>query len=272
VADFRPKDASPGDSVPAPAWLNFVNLCSRSCDQTTRQRGGFSAQATGSIENRAAKEYFSLLPGRLNLIITRRHLIQGGAAVGIMAAARPAAAATVFAAPAPKAQIDPKMFERARAALESKRPFIKHSDVIGIADYSKASREPRFYLVNMLSGMVTSYHVAHGRGSDPAHSGWLEHFSNTPGSEASSNGAYVTGDIYYGKYGRSLRLTGLDPTNNNALNRAIVIHGAWYAEPEVVERFGKLGRSEGCFALSETNLQYVLYMLGPGRLLYSDKV
>jgi hypothetical protein len=178
----------------------------------------------------------------------------------------------VFAAPAPKPQVNPLLFARAKAALEARRYAIRYTDTVGIVDFTQASRVPRFYLVNMLNGMVTDYHVAHGRGSDPDHSGWLERFSNVPGSEASSKGAYVTGDIYWGKYGRSLRLTGLDATNSNALDRAIVIHGARYATPEIAEQYGKLGRSEGCFALSETNLQYVLYQLGPGRLLFADKV
>ncbi len=209
----------------------------------------------------------------MGLLLTRRHMLQVGAAAGLVAAARPAAAATVFAAPKPfQPQINPKLLERARAALAAKSAFIPHKDVIGITDFAKASRDPRFYLVDVASGMVTSYQVAHGRGSDPAHSGWLERFSNVPGSEASSAGAYVTGRIYYGKYGRSLHLRGLDDSNSNAETRAIVVHSAWYAEPEVVAQHGKLGRSEGCFALSETNLQYVLYRLGPGRLLYADKV
>ena len=208
----------------------------------------------------------------MGLILSRRNLLHAGAAAGLVAAARPAAAATVFAAPAAKPQVNPALLARARAALEAKRGSLKFADVIGITDFSKASREDRFYLLDVASGMVTGYQVAHGRGSDPAHSGWLERFSNEPGSEASSSGAYVTGDIYHGKYGRSLRLTGLDQTNYNALSRAIVVHAAWYAEPKVAEEYGKLGRSEGCFALSETNLQYVLYRLGPGRLLYADKV
>jgi hypothetical protein len=61
--------------------------------------------------------------------------------------------------------------------------------VIAIADFARPSREERFYLVRTDSGMVTSYHVAHGRGSDPAHSGYLDRFSNEPGSAASSAGA-----------------------------------------------------------------------------------
>jgi hypothetical protein len=120
--------------------------------------------------------------------------------------------------------------------------------------------------------MVTQHLVAHGRGSDPAHSGWLEYFSNSVGSEATSNGAYLTADTYFGKYGHSLRLYGLDHTNNNALARAIVVHSAWYAEPQMVQDHGKLGRSEGCFALPGVSHAEAMTRLGSGRLLYAEKV
>ena len=201
-------------------------------------------------------------------MLTRRKLIQAGAAAGALGAAGP-----VFATALPyQPRIAPDLLSRARAALSQKRQYLRDTDVMAIADYSQASRDPRFYLVHTASGMVTSYHVAHGRGSDPQHSGYLNYFSNEPGSEASSAGAYVTGDVYYGKYGRSLRLKGLDYSNSNAEWRAIVVHAARYAEPEMLDQFGKLGRSEGCFALSQLSLQYVLQQLGPGRLLYSDKV
>src|SRR3546814_16655006 len=84
-----------------------------------------------------------------------------------------------------------------------------------------------------MSGRMTAHHVAHGRGSDPTHCGWLQNFSNEYESLATSRGAYVTGDFYNGKYGYSLRLSGLDPTNSNALGRAIVVHSAWSAEQEI---------------------------------------
>ncbi|HWH16910.1 MAG TPA: murein L,D-transpeptidase catalytic domain family protein [Allosphingosinicella sp.] len=201
-------------------------------------------------------------------MLTRRNLLQTGAAAGLLSAAGP-----VFATVAPRQPyINPGLLERARAALEAKRPFLRDTDVMAITDFSQPSANPRFFLLNIASGMITEYQVAHGRGSDPAHSGWLEYFSNAPGSEASSRGSYVTGDVYYGKYGRSLRLKGLDYSNNNAEYRNIVVHSARYAEPEVAQQFGKLGRSEGCFALSQLSLQYVLQQLGPGRLLYADKV
>lgn len=192
------------------------------------------------------------------------------AAAGLAATlARPTVAATV----APfEPQIDPKLKARALLALEAKRASIRNADVIGITDFSRPSREARFYLLDVRSGRVTNHLVAHGRGSDPSHLGWLQSFSNEYGSEATSRGTYVTGEYYNGKYGYSLRLKGLDHSNNNAEARAIVVHSAWYAEPKVVQEYGKLGRSEGCFALSAASHAEVLARLGPGRLLYADRV
>jgi hypothetical protein len=124
----------------------------------------------------------------------------------------------------------------------------------------------------MESGSITSFLVSHGRGSDPDHSGWLQRFSNAPGSNASSRGAYLTGEHYTGKHGRSMRLIGLDPTNNNAEKRAIVVHGAWYVHPAMIREHGQLGRSEGCFAFAESEVDVILQRLGPGRLLLSSRL
>ena len=176
------------------------------------------------------------------------------------------------AAPAVSGPINPALLARARAAFDRHRSSITHGDVVGIADFSRPSGEQRFYLLDTASGHVTSHYVAHGRGSDPDHSGWVERFSNAINSEATSNGGYLTGDYYPGKYGRSLRLSGLDYSNSNAEARAIVVHSAWYAEPQVLAEHGKLGRSEGCFAMSYNSLQEVLRRLGPGRFLYADKI
>jgi hypothetical protein len=167
--------------------------------------------------------------------------------------------------------INPHLLARARASFDRHRRNVRNTDVIGITDFSRASGEQRFFLLDTNSGRVTRHFVSHGRGSDPAHSGYLEHFSNAYGSNASSAGGYVTGNYYHGKYGRSLKVRGLDPTNSNAEGRAIVIHTAWYAEPEVVHEHGKLGRSEGCFAFGHVSHQEVLARLGPGRFLYADK-
>ena len=203
------------------------------------------------------------------MTLTRRTLLTAAAAAGATALLPGRA----FAAALPAQPfINPQLKARALASLDAHRASLQKTDVIGIADFSKASREPRFYIVDLRSGFVTEHFVAHGRGSDPAHSGWLEMFSNDLGSEATSEGAYLTGDAYTGKYGYSLRLSGLDVSNSNALARQIVVHSAWYAEPRMVEAFGKLGRSEGCFALPGISHAEAMTRLGSGRFLYAEKL
>ena len=176
--------------------------------------------------------------------------------------------------PAPVApaigSVDPALLARAKAALEAHR--IAARDSIGIVDFSKASGEARFHVVDLVSGNVDSHLVAHGRGSDPDHSGFLEKFSNDFGSHATSSGTYVTADYYDGKYGLSMKVRGLDWSNYNAEPRAIVIHNAWYAEPEMIAQHGKLGRSEGCFAFSRKSQFEVMRKLAGGRMIYADKL
>src|ERR1700683_4097933 len=169
------------------------------------------------------------------------------------------------------AEIAPSLLQRALDALQRHHESITYQDFIGVADFSLPSRTPRFHLVNLTDGSVQSHLVAHGRGSDPAHTGWLERFSNEPRSEATSAGAYRTDSMYVGEHGRSMRLEGLDPTNDNAASRAIVVHGAWYVSDDIIRHFGVLGRSEGCLAVANSSLDEVLTRLGPGRLIYADK-
>jgi hypothetical protein len=166
--------------------------------------------------------------------------------------------------------LDPSLLRRALDALEQHHDSISYRDFIGVADFSLPSRAPRFHLVNLVDGSVRSHLVAHGRGSDPAHTGWLERFSNEPRSNATSAGAYRTGSLYLGAHGRSMRLEGLDPTNSNALSRAIVVHGAWYVNEEMIGHSGMLGRSQGCFAVADSSLPEIMARLAPGRLIYAD--
>lgn len=171
----------------------------------------------------------------------------------------------------PNADADSPLLQRAKAAMDQHRQALSHTDRIGIADYGRHSAKPRFHIIDLANGTSRSFLVTHGKGSDPRHTGWLKAFSNVPGSEASSGGSYMTSQIYTGKHGRSQRLKGLDPSNDMAEARAIVIHGAWYAEPDIVGKMGKLGRSQGCFAFAKADLPIILEQLGEGRLLFAGK-
>lgn len=168
--------------------------------------------------------------------------------------------------------IKPALLRAALQSYQSHRSRLRFNDYIGIADFSAASRLPRFHILDLASGRARAVLVAHGRGSDPDHSGCVEKFSNEPGSAASSRGAYLTQDIYQGRHGRSRRLIGLDLQNSNAELRGIVIHAAWYVGSQMARDHGKLGRSEGCFAFSDDDLAMVLDRLGRGRLIYADKL
>jgi hypothetical protein len=157
------------------------------------------------------------------------------------------------------------------AALDAHGARVTHRDRIGIVDFAQASREPRFHLIDMANGDVTTHLVAHGSGSDPDRSGWVQRLSNQPDSNASSRGAYLTGPTYVGKHGKSRRLFGLDPDNDMAESRGIVIHAASYVSEAMAEAQGLIGRSQGCFAFADAAIGEVLERLGPGRLLFAWK-
>jgi hypothetical protein len=166
----------------------------------------------------------------------------------------------------------PTLLPRALAALNSHAGRIVDRSVIGLVDFSVPSRTARLHMVDLIGGRVLSSHlVAHGRGSDPANSGFAERFSNRLGSEASCDGSFLIGETYYGKHGRSRRVVGLDADNDQAEVRGIVIHAAPYVGTDFAAQYGRIGRSQGCFAVSGTEIETVLEQLGPGRMLFAAR-
>lgn len=167
----------------------------------------------------------------------------------------------------------PPLVAEALAALDAHAWRVPQRDRIGLVDFTLASREPRFHLIDVAAGRIErSWLVAHGSGSDPAATGMLQRFSNAPGSNATSRGAYLTATTYFGKHGRSQRLIGLDPTNDLALERAIVIHGAAYVDPGLIASQGRIGRSQGCFAFASDEVATVMERLGEGRMIYAGRL
>lgn len=200
------------------------------------------------------------------MMVSRRSLFAASGGIAAAALLRPIKS---FAS---SSTVSPAILRRALEALNRHASRIPNHNTVAIADFSLPSRAPRFHLLDVASGRVSSHLVAHGRGSDPAHTGWLHRFSNEPRSHATSEGAYRTDGLYTGAHGRSIRLTGLDGTNSNALGRAIVVHAAWYVSPEMARAHGALGRSEGCFALAGASMPEVLGRIPSGCLIYADKV
>lgn len=201
-------------------------------------------------------------------VFDRRNLLKIGSAA-IAAATLPTRA---FAQASPISERDRAILAIARREIDKAGSVLWRTDLAGIADFGLHSAIPRFHFANLEAGTVRSFLVSHGTGSDPEHTGLLQGFSNEVGSNATSRGAYVTWEWYKGRYGTSIRLGGLDPENSNALPRAIVMHAAEYARPEHVEKWGRLGRSNGCFAMGPEDFREALWNLSGGRLLYADRL
>ena len=140
--------------------------------------------------------------------------------------------------------------------------------VLTVIDYTLPSHERRLWVLDLALGKVLARElVAHGRatGEDVARG-----FSNRDNSYASSLGTFVTADKYNGKNGPSLRLQGLDPgLNDRAMQRGIVVHGAWYVSEDMIRREGRLGRSEGCPALSTSAAPRIIDMISDGSVVFA---
>lgn len=201
-------------------------------------------------------------------MITRR------GALGLIAAAPVGLASASFGQPVPpvSSAADVELMRRARRALDQHHGEVALRDRLITIDFGFHSREARLSVVDLVGGWRRNYRVAHGRGSDPEHSGYLQRFSNDIGSLATSAGSYVTGDIYEGVHGQSMRLIGLDPANTNAEDRAIVMHSAPYAGTEHLATWGKLGRSDGCLVVDPIVQAEVLALIGPRRMIYADRI
>lgn len=158
--------------------------------------------------------------------------------------------------------------KKALAYYELYKDKIPNKDYISVFDASSVSGKPRLHLIHVPTGTVESYLVAHGKGSDTNHDGYAEKFSNTPSSNATSLGFYMTDVTYVGANGYSLRLKGLESTNSNAYARAIVVHGAQYVDAKMSADLNKVGRSQGCPAVEVRYAKSIIDKIKNGSVLY----
>ena len=109
--------------------------------------------------------------------------------------------------------------------------------------------------------------VAHGRNTGD---NLATKFSNQMDSRQTSLGLFVTDDPYVGSNGYSLRLDGLDVGfNDRARDRAIVMHGAPYVDPQLAATQGRIGRSWGCPALRPAIASKVIDRIRGGSVIFS---
>lgn len=157
--------------------------------------------------------------------------------------------------------------EQVFAYLEAYPDKIKRKDYATIVNYTQKSTEPRLYLINLNTGSVDKMHVAHG-----INSGVLspKFFSNIPNSFQSSLGFYRVGERHYGPInGHSLKVYGLQKSNSNAYVRDILIHGADYVSAGFIAVNGRLGWSQGCFAIPQELKKFYYPKVENGSLLFA---
>lgn len=144
---------------------------------------------------------------------------------------------------------------------------IKKDNVLSILDFSLSSDKKRLFVLDLTNGeLIYQTYVAHGRNSGTK---MATKFSNQPNSFQSSLGFYITGDVYQGKHGMSLRLEGEEKgINDKAMERGIVMHSADYVDESLIAKQGYIGRSQGCPALPGNIYQKVIKTIQNGSCLF----
>ncbi len=158
------------------------------------------------------------------------------------------------------------------AAMQDKLGSVPQKGTLIIVDFSQPSQTKRLAVMNIGTGrMLFHARVAHGEKSGGV---YALNLSNTTGSLKSSAGLFSVAEAFNGKHGKSLRLIGLSPQlNSNAEKRGIIIHSGEYVSLKSVmvnwkEGF-RLGRSQGCFVLSNGDFQELNKSLVRPAYLYS---
>lgn len=147
---------------------------------------------------------------------------------------------------------------------------LSQKSILTIVDFDQLSTKKRLYIIDLdKKEILLNTWVAHGQrsGSDEA-----INFSNRNDSYTSSLGFYVTGEVYRGAHGKSLKLDGMDDGfNDNARMRSIVVHGAAYVSPGTINALGRLGRSQGCPAVAPELADQVINTIEHKTVLFINK-
>lgn len=164
----------------------------------------------------------------------------------------------------PKKEVPTDLLEDAVLYFDKNKSKFSNQAYIVVIDFKPRSDKQRFFMINLTTGEVEKFRTTHGHGSDKDRNGYAERFTNIVNSGASSIGFIRTGEVYWGKFKRSVRLDGLSSTNSRVRERAIVLHGWDNAHERPVIQ----GLSWGCPALDWTVKDGVIDKVKEGSLMY----
>jgi L,D-transpeptidase catalytic domain len=165
--------------------------------------------------------------------------------------------------------LNPKVLRLALTAYHSAAKLGQvHNPALTVIDYSLPSFKERMWVFDLKNGkLIYKTFVAHGESSGDV----APHFfSNVSDSKASSIGTYVTRETYMGINGYSLKLEGLEKGfNDNIYARKVVMHGAYYVEPEFIKKMGRAGNSFGCPAIAHTIATPIINLIKDGSIIFA---
>lgn len=155
---------------------------------------------------------------------------------------------------AAEASLSAPVAERAMQAVFCAQDRGMPVETLLVVDMATPAQQRRLWAFDLRAPgaprLVLHEYVAHGSGSDPDGDGRPQKFSNRPNSHMTSLGLYRVAERYHGKNGWSRRLDGLTQRfNDKARQRAVVMHPSNYVVP------GRVGRSQGCPAVSEETMR-----------------
>jgi hypothetical protein len=168
-----------------------------------------------------------------------------------------------------ESDVDPKVLNLALTAyVHARREGLDNKELLTVIDFTKPSTDRRLWVFNIKKGqMLINTWVTHGKNSGGL---YATSFSNQPGSLKSSLGVFLTAEPFNGEHGIALPMHGLEPgINNNAYNRAIEFHGAWYVNFKTIEQYGQIGRSWGCTAVSQSEIGSLVNTIKDNTLVFA---
>ena len=149
-----------------------------------------------------------------------------------------------------------------------KKHTVPKKNLLTIVDFSLPSTERRFFVIDLdQQALIMKEYTSQGSGS--GRGTMATAFSDTEGSHQSVTGVMITKEIYYGKHGKSLRLSGLEKRDIKVEQRDIVIHSAYYVTPHFINHYHRAGNSWGCFALDPAVAGSVIERLKNGSIIFS---
>ena len=165
--------------------------------------------------------------------------------------------------------LNPQALKSALSAMQcAVNNGAKQARHLAVIDFSQPSTARRLWIFDLTrKTLVLRDLVAHGKQSGE---NFATSFSNTEGSNQSSLGLFSTQESYVGSHGYSLRMDGLEPgINDQARERAIVIHPANYVNPLWSKTQGRIGRSLGCPAVRPQVARQVVDKLKNGQFMFA---